>query len=174
MSAIEIALWKYVMCYAPHTSNYFNRDRFLLSIVSATRAPSGRVFGPIANATNLSSSVNMTWSGRCSRGISGFEYRSWKDLRLQDCLSAVMTIPRGVRLGLCRTYRILISLAQYSGHPYSLYSPQCTNSGTIQTSFSLNTDISNPPARDLDFFSPATSRFTATGKRKTRRLDPIV
>ncbi|KAF2644572.1 dihydroxyacetone synthase [Massarina eburnea CBS 473.64] len=31
MAAIGIALWKYVMRYAPHTPDYFNRDRFILS-----------------------------------------------------------------------------------------------------------------------------------------------
>jgi hypothetical protein len=31
MAAIGIAIWKYVMLYAPHTPNYFNRDRFVLS-----------------------------------------------------------------------------------------------------------------------------------------------
>lgn len=31
MAAIGVALWKYVMCYASHTPNYFNRDRFILS-----------------------------------------------------------------------------------------------------------------------------------------------
>jgi dihydroxyacetone synthase len=31
MAAIGVALWKYVMRYAPHTPNYFNRDRFVLS-----------------------------------------------------------------------------------------------------------------------------------------------
>lgn len=31
MAAIGIALWKYVMRYAPHTPTYFNRDRFVLS-----------------------------------------------------------------------------------------------------------------------------------------------
>ncbi|KAK7553666.1 Transketolase, thiamine diphosphate binding domain-containing protein [Phyllosticta citricarpa] len=31
MAAIGIALWKYVMRYAPHTPDYFNRDRFVLS-----------------------------------------------------------------------------------------------------------------------------------------------
>ncbi|KAK8060749.1 hypothetical protein PG996_010679 [Apiospora saccharicola] len=29
MAAIGVALWKYVMRYAPHTPSYFNRDRFL-------------------------------------------------------------------------------------------------------------------------------------------------
>ena len=31
MAAIGIALWRYVMKYAPHTPDYFNRDRFILS-----------------------------------------------------------------------------------------------------------------------------------------------
>ena len=31
MAAIGVALWKYVMRYAPHTPEYFNRDRFILS-----------------------------------------------------------------------------------------------------------------------------------------------
>ncbi|KAK8165514.1 Transketolase, thiamine diphosphate binding domain-containing protein [Phyllosticta citrichinensis] len=31
MAAIGIALWKYAMHYAPHTPDYFNRDRFVLS-----------------------------------------------------------------------------------------------------------------------------------------------
>ncbi|KAK7957874.1 hypothetical protein PG988_012722 [Apiospora saccharicola] len=31
MAAIGVALWKYVMRYAPHTPSYFNRDRFVLS-----------------------------------------------------------------------------------------------------------------------------------------------
>ena len=31
MAAIGIALWRYVMKYAPHTPGYFNRDRFVLS-----------------------------------------------------------------------------------------------------------------------------------------------
>ncbi|OIW31514.1 transketolase [Coniochaeta ligniaria NRRL 30616] len=31
MAAIGIALWRYVMRYAPHTPSYFNRDRFVLS-----------------------------------------------------------------------------------------------------------------------------------------------
>lgn len=31
MAAIGIALWKYVMRYAPHSPDYFNRDRFVLS-----------------------------------------------------------------------------------------------------------------------------------------------
>ncbi|PGH27449.1 transketolase [Polytolypa hystricis UAMH7299] len=31
MAAIGIALWKYVMRYAPHNPDYFNRDRFVLS-----------------------------------------------------------------------------------------------------------------------------------------------
>lgn len=31
MAAIGVALWKYVMRYAPHTPHYFNRDRFVLS-----------------------------------------------------------------------------------------------------------------------------------------------
>lgn len=31
MAAIGIALWKYAMRYAPHTPDYFNRDRFVLS-----------------------------------------------------------------------------------------------------------------------------------------------
>jgi transketolase len=31
MAAIGIALWKYVMRYAPHNPTYFNRDRFVLS-----------------------------------------------------------------------------------------------------------------------------------------------
>lgn len=31
MAAIGVALWKYVMRYAPHTPDYFNRDRFILS-----------------------------------------------------------------------------------------------------------------------------------------------
>jgi dihydroxyacetone synthase len=31
MAAIGVALWKYVMRYAPHTPNFFNRDRFVLS-----------------------------------------------------------------------------------------------------------------------------------------------
>ena len=31
MAAIGVSLWKYVMRYAPHTPNFFNRDRFVLS-----------------------------------------------------------------------------------------------------------------------------------------------
>ncbi|OQE26817.1 hypothetical protein PENSTE_c005G08861 [Penicillium steckii] len=31
MAAIGVSLWKYVMRYAPHTPDYFNRDRFVLS-----------------------------------------------------------------------------------------------------------------------------------------------
>ncbi|KAF9890549.1 hypothetical protein FE257_005680 [Aspergillus nanangensis] len=31
MAAIGVALWRYVMRYAPHTPDYFNRDRFVLS-----------------------------------------------------------------------------------------------------------------------------------------------
>jgi len=31
MAAIGMALWKYVMKYAPHTPDFFNRDRFVLS-----------------------------------------------------------------------------------------------------------------------------------------------
>ncbi|KAK8248285.1 putative transketolase [Phyllosticta capitalensis] len=31
MAAIGIALWKYAMRYAPHTPDFFNRDRFVLS-----------------------------------------------------------------------------------------------------------------------------------------------
>ena len=31
MAAIGVALWKYTMRYAPHTPDYFNRDRFVLS-----------------------------------------------------------------------------------------------------------------------------------------------
>lgn len=31
MAAIGVALWKYVMRYAPHTPDFFNRDRFVLS-----------------------------------------------------------------------------------------------------------------------------------------------
>lgn len=31
MAAIGVALWRYVMRYAPHTPTYFNRDRFVLS-----------------------------------------------------------------------------------------------------------------------------------------------
>ncbi|KAF2094758.1 hypothetical protein NA57DRAFT_68327 [Rhizodiscina lignyota] len=31
MAAIGVALWKYAMKYAPHTPDYFNRDRFVLS-----------------------------------------------------------------------------------------------------------------------------------------------
>jgi dihydroxyacetone synthase len=31
MAAIGVALWKYVMRYAPHTPNWVNRDRFVLS-----------------------------------------------------------------------------------------------------------------------------------------------
>ncbi|KAL2857365.1 Transketolase, thiamine diphosphate binding domain-containing protein [Aspergillus pseudoustus] len=31
MAAIGIALWRYIMRYAPHTPNFFNRDRFVLS-----------------------------------------------------------------------------------------------------------------------------------------------
>ncbi|PWY77683.1 transketolase [Aspergillus eucalypticola CBS 122712] len=31
MAAIGVALWRYVMRYAPHTPDYFNRDRFILS-----------------------------------------------------------------------------------------------------------------------------------------------
>ena len=38
MAAIGIALWKYVMRYAPHTPTYFNRDRFILS--NGTKADS--------------------------------------------------------------------------------------------------------------------------------------
>ncbi|KAJ8605042.1 hypothetical protein MRB53_041554 [Persea americana] len=31
MAALGVALWKYTMRYAPHTPNWFNRDRFVLS-----------------------------------------------------------------------------------------------------------------------------------------------
>lgn len=31
MAAIGVALWKYVMRYAPHSPDWFNRDRFVLS-----------------------------------------------------------------------------------------------------------------------------------------------
>lgn len=31
MAAIGVALWKYVMRYAPHSPDFFNRDRFVLS-----------------------------------------------------------------------------------------------------------------------------------------------
>ncbi|KIW04693.1 transketolase [Verruconis gallopava] len=31
MAAIGVALWRYVMQYAPHTPDFFNRDRFVLS-----------------------------------------------------------------------------------------------------------------------------------------------
>jgi dihydroxyacetone synthase len=31
MAAIGVALWRYVMKYAPRTPTYFNRDRFVLS-----------------------------------------------------------------------------------------------------------------------------------------------
>ncbi|WPG99834.1 Hypothetical protein R9X50_00265400 [Acrodontium crateriforme] len=31
MAAIGVALWKHVMKYSPHSPNYFNRDRFVLS-----------------------------------------------------------------------------------------------------------------------------------------------
>lgn len=31
MAAIGVALWKYVMRYAPHTPDFFDRDRFVLS-----------------------------------------------------------------------------------------------------------------------------------------------
>ncbi|KAL2801997.1 Transketolase, thiamine diphosphate binding domain-containing protein [Aspergillus granulosus] len=31
MAAIGIALWRYIMRYAPHTPDFFNRDRFVLS-----------------------------------------------------------------------------------------------------------------------------------------------
>ncbi|CAI7664760.1 unnamed protein product [Penicillium pancosmium] len=31
MAAIGVSLWKYVMRYAPHSPDYFNRDRFVLS-----------------------------------------------------------------------------------------------------------------------------------------------
>ncbi|KAH8646874.1 thiamine diphosphate-binding protein [Xylariales sp. PMI_506] len=31
MAAIGVALWKYTMRYAPHSPNFFNRDRFVLS-----------------------------------------------------------------------------------------------------------------------------------------------
>jgi dihydroxyacetone synthase len=31
MAAIGVALWKYVMVYSPHTPDFFNRDRFVLS-----------------------------------------------------------------------------------------------------------------------------------------------
>jgi dihydroxyacetone synthase len=31
MAAIGVALWKYVMRYAPHAPTWFNRDRFVLS-----------------------------------------------------------------------------------------------------------------------------------------------
>jgi hypothetical protein len=31
MAAIGIALWKYVMRYAPQSPEFFNRDRFILS-----------------------------------------------------------------------------------------------------------------------------------------------
>lgn len=41
MAAIGVALWKYVMRYAPHTPEYFNRDRFVLSNGEYARSPSG-------------------------------------------------------------------------------------------------------------------------------------
>lgn len=31
MAAIGVALWKYTMRYAPHSPDWFNRDRFVLS-----------------------------------------------------------------------------------------------------------------------------------------------
>lgn len=31
MAAIGVSLWKYIMRYAPHTPDFFNRDRFVLS-----------------------------------------------------------------------------------------------------------------------------------------------
>jgi dihydroxyacetone synthase len=31
MAAIGVALWQYVMTYAPHTPGFINRDRFVLS-----------------------------------------------------------------------------------------------------------------------------------------------
>lgn len=31
MAAIGVALWKYSMRYAPHSPDWFNRDRFVLS-----------------------------------------------------------------------------------------------------------------------------------------------
>lgn len=31
MAAIGVALWKYVIRYAPHTPDFFDRDRFILS-----------------------------------------------------------------------------------------------------------------------------------------------
>jgi dihydroxyacetone synthase len=31
MAAIGVALWRYVMVYSPHTPDFFNRDRFVLS-----------------------------------------------------------------------------------------------------------------------------------------------
>lgn len=41
MAAIGVALWRYVMRYAPHTPDFFNRDRFVLSNgKSLTRQPS--------------------------------------------------------------------------------------------------------------------------------------
>jgi dihydroxyacetone synthase len=45
MAAIGVALWKYVMRYAPHTPIYFNRDRFVLSNgqFPKTNSPSKRL-----------------------------------------------------------------------------------------------------------------------------------
>lgn len=40
MAAIGVALWKYVMRYAPHTPDYFNRDRFVLSNGKFVEPPS--------------------------------------------------------------------------------------------------------------------------------------
>jgi dihydroxyacetone synthase len=31
MAAFGVALWKYTMRYAPHSPDWFNRDRFILS-----------------------------------------------------------------------------------------------------------------------------------------------
>lgn len=44
MAAIGVALWKYVMRYAPHTPTYFNRDRFVLSNGESQKAPEILVF----------------------------------------------------------------------------------------------------------------------------------
>lgn len=39
MAAIGVALWKYVMRYAPLTPTYFNRDRFVLSNGKSEQSP---------------------------------------------------------------------------------------------------------------------------------------
>lgn len=59
MAAIGISLWKYVMRYAPHTPDFFNRDRFVLS----NGAFSARQFRDNADSrqdTRASSSTRST------------------------------------------------------------------------------------------------------------------